>query len=183
MAFFLPAFFCVFFVLVRPVSPPITPLRSCHGDAKDAGRDVVKNFPKSSPDLNHVENVWAFLRQKLEGNAPTGRETRGQFLRRLSRTVAGINKSQKKKLLLGGARVPCAGAKGRCGKETKTFSSETGGRGFSRKQTGGAGQEQTREQGSRQPSRQPSRQSETPSRVLSRHLFSRENLMFHCNLF
>ena len=98
MAFFLPAFFCVFFVLVRPVSPPITPLRSCHGDAKDAGRDVVKNFPKSSPDLNHVENVWAFLRQKLEGNAPTGRETRGQFLRRLSRTVAGINKS---KALLG----------------------------------------------------------------------------------
>ena len=66
--------------------------------AKDAGCDVVKNFPKSSPDLNHVENVWAFLRQKLEGNAPTGRETRGQFLRRLSRTVAGINKS---KALLG----------------------------------------------------------------------------------
>ena len=41
----------------------------------------------------------------------------------------------------------------------------------------------TRAKPTRQPSRQHSRQSETPSRVLSRHLFSRENLMFHCNLF
>ena len=55
---------------------------------------MVENFPKSSPDLNHIENVWHRLRQKVEEKAPTGRETRAQFLARLRRAVSQLIKSK-----------------------------------------------------------------------------------------
>ena len=58
---------------------------------KEEGFDLLKNFPKSSPDLNHIEGVWHLLRQELDKGAPTARETRAEFLGRLRRTVARMN--------------------------------------------------------------------------------------------
>ena len=50
-------------------------------------------FPKSSPDLNHVEGVWHLVKQEVEAKAPAGQEKRGVFLARLRRTVARMNKA------------------------------------------------------------------------------------------
>ena len=58
-----------------------------------AGFEVLEDFPKSSPDLNHIEGAWHLLRQELDKRAPTGRENRAQFLCRLRATVARMNKS------------------------------------------------------------------------------------------
>ena len=58
----------------------------------DQGVEVVP-FPKSSPDLNHIEGVWHLVKQEMDKLAPAGRETRGAFLARLRRTVAKMNKA------------------------------------------------------------------------------------------
>ena len=40
---------------------------------KQAGLTVHKDFPKSSPDLNAIEGVWALLHQRLKNSAPVRR--------------------------------------------------------------------------------------------------------------
>ena len=58
---------------------------------KHAGCHLVVGFPKSSPDLNAIEGVWALLRQRLEKTEPTDFEDRHSFLARLRRTVHWLN--------------------------------------------------------------------------------------------
>lgn len=59
---------------------------------------VVEKFPKSSPDLNAIEGVWAMLRKRLDESSPYRRETRKQFIARLRRQVHHMNKVSKKVL-------------------------------------------------------------------------------------
>ena len=63
----------------------------CLDALRRAGRDVVKNHPKHSPDLNAIEGRWHVLRQRLDVTAPTEIETRAEFLSRLRRAVAWLN--------------------------------------------------------------------------------------------
>ena len=58
---------------------------------KGAGFNVLKNYPKCSPDLNAIEGWWRRLRQRLEETAPTAHESRPDFLKRLRRTVVRMN--------------------------------------------------------------------------------------------
>ena len=60
---------------------------------KDAGFDVVKKYPKCSPDLNAIEGWWNRLRVRLEKTAPVQTESRPEFLRRLRRIVGWMNTS------------------------------------------------------------------------------------------
>jgi len=54
---------------------------------------VVENFPKHSPDLNHIEGVWALLKKELADKAPVAIEKRAEFLTRLRRTVTRMNQN------------------------------------------------------------------------------------------
>jgi len=58
---------------------------------REAGFQVDDEFPKYSPDLNHIETVWANLRKELLNCAPTEIERRGKFLARLRRVVSRMN--------------------------------------------------------------------------------------------
>ena len=60
---------------------------------REAGLDVIHNYPKHSPDFNAIENWWHRLWQKLEDNAPTTLERREDFIRRLRRTVSWLNEN------------------------------------------------------------------------------------------
>ena len=60
---------------------------------KQAGFDVLQNFPKSSPDLNAIEGWWHRLRNRLEITAPTTMESRSAFVVRLRRTVHWMNEN------------------------------------------------------------------------------------------
>ena len=61
---------------------------------------VVKRHTKHSPDLNAIEGIWARLRQVLHETAPTGRETRPLFIRRLRRAAARLNARHREELVL-----------------------------------------------------------------------------------
>ena len=56
-----------------------------------AGCNVVRTFPKHSPDLNAIEGWWRVLRERLEETAPVDYETREAFIARLRRTVTWLN--------------------------------------------------------------------------------------------
>ena len=58
---------------------------------KSAGFDVLKGYPKCSPDLNAIEGWWKRLRQRLEATAPAAHELRPDFLKRLKRAVNWMN--------------------------------------------------------------------------------------------
>jgi hypothetical protein len=58
---------------------------------KKAGVKLVGNFPKHSPDLNHIERWSHRLRQRLEERAPMELESREAFIARLRRTVTSMN--------------------------------------------------------------------------------------------
>ena len=66
---------------------------------KKLGVPAVRQFPKSSPDLNAIEEAWSLLRSYLEERAPSGIETRQAFLARLRGAVAHLNGSKKESLL------------------------------------------------------------------------------------
>ena len=61
---------------------------------RTAGCEVMKDFPKSSPDLNAIEGAWNLLRQRLEATEPDAIESRPEFLARLRRTVSWLNVHQ-----------------------------------------------------------------------------------------
>eukprot|EP00973_Karenia_brevis_P031065 4285385-Karenia_brevis.AAC.1 len=50
---------------------------------RENGFYVQPNYPVNSADLNAIEMVWAFLRQKLESEAPEEMEACEDFIRRL----------------------------------------------------------------------------------------------------
>ena len=56
-------------------------------------------FPRSSQDLNAIENVWALLRTKLEDEAPDTTESREDFIARLRAAVRYLNTTKKASLL------------------------------------------------------------------------------------
>ena len=60
---------------------------------------AMDRFPKSSPDLNAIEQVWNLLRQMLDETAPVEVETRQAFLARFRRTVYSLNSKHSAALL------------------------------------------------------------------------------------
>jgi len=58
---------------------------------RDIGVRVLRRHPKHSPDLNAIENAWAYLRERLAETHPDGHEDRDDFVRRLRNAVAWIN--------------------------------------------------------------------------------------------
>ena len=50
--------------------------------------------------MNASEGVWARLRQILNETAPTGRETRQVFVKRLRRSAQKLNQRYRKDLLI-----------------------------------------------------------------------------------
>ena len=65
---------------------------------REAGRTVVQDFPKSSPDLNAIEGAGHLLRQRLEQTEHDEVEGRAEFLARLRRTVRWLNEDQAEAL-------------------------------------------------------------------------------------
>ena len=55
------------------------------------GIEVHRRYPKHSPDLNAIENAWAFLRARLADTRPPQREWREAFVGRLRNAVAWVN--------------------------------------------------------------------------------------------
>ena len=90
---------------------------------KHAGCPVVSDFPKTSPDLNAIENAWKLVRKRLQETDPVGMESREAFIARLRRCVSWINEHKSDELL-----NLCTNRKGRasdvlnavpCGSKTK----------------------------------------------------------------
>ena len=59
---------------------------------------MEQRFPKYSPDLNAIEGVWRLLRERLDENAPAGRESRREFVRRLCGAAAWLNAHKREQL-------------------------------------------------------------------------------------
>jgi hypothetical protein len=61
------------------------------------GVQVLDRHPPDSPDLNAIENAWAFLRARLDETIPGGDEVerRDAFIKRVRAAVAWINKHRK----------------------------------------------------------------------------------------
>ena len=62
---------------------------------RDAGFCNVNQHPKLSPDFNAIEGWWRVLQQRLSLTAPAELESRGDFLKRLRRNVAWLNKNAR----------------------------------------------------------------------------------------
>jgi hypothetical protein len=65
---------------------------------QSVGLNVIMAYPKHSPDLNAIENVWALLKSCLADSAPTELESRSTFLRRLQRAFAHLNAKKASEL-------------------------------------------------------------------------------------
>jgi hypothetical protein len=48
-------------------------------------------FPKSSPDLNPIENLWIYIRKFMNATQPPRLEKRYQVVKRLARAVRHVN--------------------------------------------------------------------------------------------
>ena len=60
-----------------------------------AGCPVVACYPKQTPDLNAIEGRWTVLRDRLDLTALDEIESWGDFVARLSRTVAWLNLNER----------------------------------------------------------------------------------------
>ena len=65
---------------------------------KDIGVELVEDYPKCSQDFNAIENAWEILRERLDEMLPRGLETRDQFVQRLMKAVAWVNKHKADEL-------------------------------------------------------------------------------------
>ena len=66
---------------------------------REAGCEVIGDYPKSSPDLNAIEEAWILVRQRLERTEPVDFECRPAFVARLRRCVNWLKESQGGALL------------------------------------------------------------------------------------
>ena len=66
---------------------------------RQAGCEAMGDYPKSSPDLNAIEEAWNMMRQRLESTEPVDFEDRPAFLARLRRCVNWLNEHQGDALL------------------------------------------------------------------------------------
>ena len=63
------------------------------------GCNVVKNYPKHSPDLNAIEGFWNMMRLRLQETAPAALESRTSFVTRLRRCVVWLNANRAEQAL------------------------------------------------------------------------------------
>ena len=66
---------------------------------RKSGCNLLKNFPKHSPDLNAIEGFWNLLRIRLQDTAPANLESRGSFVTRLRRCVTWLNENKAEQVL------------------------------------------------------------------------------------
>ena len=62
---------------------------------EDAGSKTLEQHSKLCKDLNAIENVWDLLQDRLLLTAPVEREPRGEFVKRLRRTVNWMNENAR----------------------------------------------------------------------------------------
>ena len=65
---------------------------------KNAGIELVQNYPKVSQDFNAIENAWKELRERLYKTLPTHLEARDEFITRLHAAVKWLNTHRQKQL-------------------------------------------------------------------------------------
>ena len=65
---------------------------------EEAGIELVASYPRSSQDLNPIENVWNLLRQRVAQTRPQERELRDAFVVRLKSAVVWLNTHHAKAL-------------------------------------------------------------------------------------
>ena len=66
---------------------------------REAGCEVIGDYPESSPDHNAIEEAWNLVRQRLESTEPEEFEGRPAFVARLRRCVNWVNERQGDALL------------------------------------------------------------------------------------
>ena len=59
----------------------------------------MKEFPKSSPDLNAIEGVWHMLKARMLETEPEALESRAEFVLRLRRQASWLNDTKGDELL------------------------------------------------------------------------------------
>ena len=60
--------------------------------------DLVEGYPRSSQDSNAIKNAWRVLKEYLDMNMPTRRETRDEFIIRLRAAVSWANRNRSQQL-------------------------------------------------------------------------------------
>ena len=66
------------------------------GAMRDAGFELLMNYPKCSQDLNAIETAWRELRWRLAQTEPIRMESRSEFVARLRQAVMWLNKHRAK---------------------------------------------------------------------------------------
>jgi hypothetical protein len=61
---------------------------------RSIGLELVHGYPRSSQDLNAIENAWNLLRSRLDTTRPTSLEPRPDFIKRLRSAVGWLNKNK-----------------------------------------------------------------------------------------
>ena len=64
----------------------------------ELGVELVEGYPRCSQDFNAIENCWALLRERLYATLPLGLEHRDEFMGRLQKAVAWLNRHKRSSL-------------------------------------------------------------------------------------